>query len=240
MQSVWDATVDIAGTPGERYLVERRCVWWPGHERLPAAVRWFPRSKVDIVHGALRPELPEDAAGALVYRFADPAESETAFLQLEAVAEDGARVPFIVKVGGVRQREAKRPSQYGSSGGNRRVFQAAAGNGARVHLTEGPLDAMALVTLARLREIDLKGGAVHGMPGIGTFGPSVCYGARDVTLWPDGDNGAAVAARKADQMEAKLGRPVRIRRRRAGCDLADEAQELVLEREAIRLEGSGG
>ena len=233
---VWDAASEPSGTPGARYLIVTRHVW-NEDVQLPPAVRWLSRDAAETLKRELWPPLPEDAAGALVYRFATPGEAETAFVQLEAVDQLDQRRPFVWRNRIGQRRCVKRPSLYGSERGNGRVFLAVRGDGAGVHLTEGPLDALALATLARLHLRDLEGGAVYGVAGVGTISAAACHGARRVTLWPDGDVGATIAALKAVELETALRRPVRIRRQPPGHDLADEVAEVLLEREAIRNEG---
>ena len=236
---VWAAASEPSGTPGARYLIDTRHVWTEDVQ-LPPAVRWLSRDAAETLKGELWPPLPEDATGALVYRFAEPGEAETAFVQLEAVDRLDQRRPFVWRNRVGQRRCVKRPSLYGSERGNGRVFFAVRGDGVRVHLTEGPLDALALATLARFQVQDLEGGAVHGVAGVATIGTPACHGARFVTLWPDGDTGAAVAARRVVELETALRRPVRIMRQPPGHDLADEAAEVLLERGAIRNEGGEG
>ena len=76
-------------------------------------------------------------------------------------------------------------------GGGRRVLVvASAGDPDRggVHLCEGPLDALALVHLARLGAVDLAGAAVIGAAGTSGFtAAAVASWPGPVTLWPDSD-----------------------------------------------------
>ena len=75
-----------------------------------------------------------------------------------------------------------------------------AGTGDRgVHLCEGPLDALALMHLARLGAVELAG-AVVGAQGTPGFTARACAGQGPVELWPDPDaagSGAALRLRLA-------------------------------------------
>ena len=104
---VWSASVALApDSPGFRYLRSRGVVG--ATDRVPASVRWLPLHAAVAVRCA--PRLPAACAGALVYRFAGPAEAETSAVQFEPVDAAGRRVECPLR-GGV----IKRPSVAGSS-----------------------------------------------------------------------------------------------------------------------------
>ncbi len=212
-------------SPGWRYLVARRMVW-PADLALPAAVRWLPAAAAGT---GLR--LPNGAAGALCYLFARPGEAEARALQYEAVNARGERL--------VSGNGAKRLSVRGSEfGSGRRVFVARpADDGVGgVHLCEGPLDALALVHLARLGAVNLGGAAVVGAAGTGNFRPAALAGwPVPVSIWPDGDAAGAVAAVQLATALRRTGRDVTIRDA-GGGDVADWAVLATVEREGMHGE----
>ena len=207
---VWTATDPPEGTPGAIYLTDDRHVWLPG-VRLPPPVRWLPANRA----GALRPRLPDGAVGCLVYRFAGPGKVETGAVQVEAVDADGRRLRF--------ETAGKRPSVAGSTmATGQRVFMAGGDPVRGVHMIEGPLDALALVTLATLGTVpNLAGAAVLGAAGIAGFTLRACHGPGPVTIWPDGDRPGRTAARTLRAALRRTGRPVRIVLVPAGMDWAD-------------------
>ena len=146
--------------------------------------------------------------------------------QLEAVNAHGARVLF--------GAAGKRPSVAGSAfAGGRRVFQAGGDVDRGVHLVEGPLDALALVHLARLGAVELAG-AVFGAQGTPGFTSRACPGRGPVVLWPDADGaGSRSAVRLRLALEA-AGRRCTVRLAGAGGDVADWAANEADERAAIQ------
>ena len=164
------------------------------------SVRWLPAASARRV--GVRPQLPNGAAGCVVYRFASPGETDTCAAQLEAVNAHGARVLF--------GAAGKRPSVAGSAfASGRRVFQAGGDVDRGVHLVEGPLDALAVGLLARLGAVELAG-AVFGAQGTPGFTSRACPGRGPVVLWPDADGaGSRSAVRLHLALEAQ--------RRRAGA-----------------------
>ena len=197
---------------------------WPAGERFPASVRWLPAESARRV--GVRPRVPDGAAGCVVYRFGSPGEADTFAAQLEAVNARGERVPF--------GAAGKRPSIKGSAfASGRRVFQAGGNVDRGVHLVEGPLDALALVHLARLGAVELAG-AVFGAQGTPGFTARACSGRGPVVVWPDADaagSGAALRLRLA--LEA-AGRRCTIRLAGAAGDVEDWAAHEVDERVAIQ------
>ena len=225
--AVWGASVSADGSPGAAYLTRRGA--WPAGERLPASVRWLPASAA----GELRPRLPGGSAGALCYLFGAPGEADPAAIQCEAVDASGARVLF--------GNGAKRPSVTGSDfGGGRRVLVASAGDPNRggVHLCEGPLDALALVHLARLGAVNLDGAAVIAAAGAGGWRlAAVASWPGPVWLAVQDDRPSVLAAVRLRAALQRVGRTVTIRRPAEGLtgrDWADVAVEAAAEREATR------
>ena len=222
---LWRASEAPEQTPGAIYLVERRKAW-PAGERLPAAVRWLPGAAGRAV--GVRPQLPNSAAGCLVYRFGAPGEADTFAAQLEAVDAHGGRVLF--------GAPGKRPSVSGSHfASGRRVFHAAGDPDRGVHLVEGPIDALALAHLERLDAVNLNGAAVHGAAG--RFTRRACPGRAAVTVWAQDDKASVLAAARLARELERRKRPWVIRRPAeglTGLDWADVAHEEHAEREALR------
>ena len=237
---VWSASVPLApDSSGFRYLRSRGVVG--ATDRVPASVRWLSLRAAVAVRCA--PRLPAACAGALVYRFAGPAEAETWAVQLEPVAASGRRIECPVR-GGV----IKRPSVAGSSFAfGRRVFVAARGvDGRGCWLVEGPLDALAVCRLdalgqlcrldaaGRLRPQPLAGAAVFGVAGVpGGFRARACWVPGPVVLAPDADEAGLNAAL---HLGAELGverRSSVVTRPPYGTDWSDLAHDIGIEREGI-------
>ena len=233
---VWARTTPPDDTPGARYLIDSRTVWLEDRP-LPSSVRWLGASAAEEL-ALRRIDWPKSAAGCLVYRLSAPGEAETWALKVEVVTEDGTPIPF--------NRGGKRPNLSRSqTAGGRRTFHAAGDPDRGIHLVEGPVDALALVTLEALGLVNLGGAAVLGADGVGGFTERACYGRGRVVLYPDGarfserDNrwipqAEAKAVRLADELERSGRGFVRIVRQRRGRDLADTMRDAVLERRAIQ------
>ena len=227
--AVWDAGAPADDTPGALYLAKVRCVW-PTGEALPLAVRWLPRADAQGLGQKLRPQLPKQAAGVLLYRFGSPGEPTTQAIELEAVNANNCRVPFVMQ-----DRNAKRPAAAGSHFSPSCVFRATDSPPAcGVHVCEGALDALALVHLQQLGLVDLRDAAVIGVHGASGFKGRLAEWLGAVTLWPDGDPpGRAAAAAFAAGLET-IGRAVTIRRQSKDMDVADWALEAAQERTAMQ------
>ena len=144
---LWMAGMPADKTPGARYV--RLRTGWPRSRELPASIRWISAQRAR--GEGMLPVLPRGAAGAILYRFAQDGEEETAALQLEAIGvgrqgngeERGIRrVLFHGRV--------KRPDAAGSDHARgRRTFRAVecAGRPDAVVLVEGPVDAVAFAAL---------------------------------------------------------------------------------------------
>ena len=102
-----------------------------------------------------------------------------------------------------------------------------------VHLVEGPLDALALVHLARLGAVELAG-AVFGAQGTPGFTAHACSGRGPVVLWPDADAAGSRAALRLRLALEAAGRRCTVRLAGAGGDVADWAVNEADERAAIR------
>ena len=218
---VWGATESI-GAVGARYLEARLGAGgWSG-----GSVRWLPRSQAVAV--GLWPRLPDGAVGALVYRFAAPGEAETLAVQIEALDGAARRMRF--------DAAGKRPAVAGSHfGAGRRVFQAFGGKPDRgCWLTEGPLDALAVVQLSRAGALDLAGAAVVGVAGTAGFQVRAVHARGLVTLAPDRDAAGRRAAVRLGTALRIRGVAVRVRRPPVRMDWSDCALAAWQEREAIR------
>ena len=205
--AVWDAALPLDGTPADRYLVERRrCVGFPSW---PDALRFLPLGAALEI--GVRPALPLGAAGALLYGFRAVGEPDYLGLQLEAVAPDGARLPF-------RRYRASRVSLYGSVFRGGRRFDARVASGDRLVLAEGPVSALAAV----LRFASLGSEwAVAGLAGWSGFSVSAVGSATRVVLCADGDpDGRRAVARLAAALRA-AGRSVFVVDSPDGADVAD-------------------
>ena len=231
---LWRASAAPEQTPGARYLEQRGV--WPAGERLPASVRWLPTEAAR--RGDCRPSLPSGAAGCVVYRFAGPHEVETNAAELEAVDAHAAAVRFYEWK--PQADRVKRPAVNGCTfDGGRRVFSAGGDPDRGVHLCEGPLDALALIHLARLGSVELDGAAVYGAQSTSGFTARACTGRGPVTVWRDRDTngqGQRAAAQLAGELR-RTGRRVTIHGAPwDGADLTDWARAVVEEREAIQHE----
>jgi hypothetical protein len=187
--------------------------------------------------------LPATCAGALVYRFAGPGDTDTWALQFEPVDDAGCRVPC-----SVRGVVIKRPSVAGSSFGlGRRVFCADSGtDGKGCWLVEGPLDALAVCRLAALDQLyrvdvagrhrlqRLDGAAVFGVAGVpGGFRRPACWAPGLVVLAPDGDEAGVEAATRLSTELRLQNRTHIISRPPYGTDWSDMARDMGIEREGI-------
>jgi len=237
---VWSASAALrSDSPGFRYL-RRRGVLGPSG-RVPPSVRWLSLRAAASVRCA--PRLPPACAGALVYRFAGPGDTETWAVQFEPVDADGRRVAC-----SVRGAVIKRPSVAGSSFGlGRRVFCADPGaDGKGCWLVEGPLDALAVCRLDALDQLfrvdtsgrhrpqRLDGAAVFGVAGVPAgFRRVACWAPGPVVLAPDGDEpGVEAAARLGTELGLHHRSHV-ISRPPYGTDWSDLARDMDTEREGI-------
>ena len=168
----------------------------------------------------------------IVYLFQAQGEADTYAAQLEALDAHGNQIML--------GAAGKRPSVTGGDfARGRRVFVAAAGNtAAGCWLCEGPLDALAVMHLARLGAFDLAGAAVLGAPGTPGYTPAA---VRDypgpVFVAADANPPGDVAAARMLVALRTTGRDG-WRRRPPIDDWTDYAAELADERAAIQDEGS--
>ncbi len=211
LSRLWEAAEPLAGTVGERYLVEVRRVLPAGG--WPPAVRFMRVG--DALRLAVRPRPPVGCAGVLVYAFLGAGEGRCDAVQLEAVRADGRRLGF-------GHRQVMRVSAAGSLfAGGARVFEAAAGvqGASRVALAEGPVSALAVPL--RFPFVAEDGWRVCGVAGWAGFTPAACAGAVEVVLFPDGDrDGRRAVARLAETLCAQA-RTVWVSDAPDGRDVAD-------------------
>ena len=227
----WNRAADWRKTPGDAYLRSRGIVlidsrvdhlrWLP--EWLAGDVRLSSPDDEDDIRLAL----PDGADGALLYRFTAPDESlddPAAAVQVEPVAGDGKPLPLW---------NCKRPTLTGSSfADGTRVFRARAEvrSGAGVHLCEGPIDALALLSLwENGKGINLAHGAVVGAAGTSGVRLAACGADGPITAWPDGDKPGRQAAGRLMGEAIRAGRRIDVRWDSAGDgrDMGDMAKDEV-------------
>ena len=218
-----------SGTSGGRYLAQRT-----GCAVVPPSVRWCPADRWPRRKG-IRP-LPAKAAGALLYRFTSPSDPAAAVvaLQIEAVNRDGSGSVWF-EAAPTENEPRKRPNVGGSLMTGRVLLVRHGNPDGRVHLVEGPIDALAVVQVLGLDTLRRTGDTVIGAPGISGFSvQTVASYTGPVTLWPDGDDAGYLAAMRLARTLRRLRRVVELRAAPAGTDWADVARELTEERETIR------
>lgn len=229
----------MQNTPGLVYLKHRGV--WPG--RPVASVRWLTAAATRRVR--LRPGLPDGASGCLVYRFAIPAELVTMAAQVEAVGADGARLEGWRVWDPERRREVlRRTKRAGVAGSDfaaaRRVFavRSSAPPAAGVHVCEGPLDALALLSLEYLGVLDLHGAAVLGVAGTSGLQAAAVAGWRGpVTLRAQDDRASVLRMLRLGFALRRGRRTVRVIRPTeglTGTDWGDLAVVEGAERKAMR------
>ena len=237
--AVWRESGPVQDTPGLVYLKHRGV--WPG--RPVGSVRWLTAAATRRVR--LRPGLPDGASGCLVYRFAVPAELVTMAVQVEAVGADGARLEgwrvWDPERGCEVLRRTKRAGVAGSDfAAARRVFAArsSAPPAAGVHVCEGPLDALALLSLEYLGVLDLHGAAVLGVAGTSGLQAAAVAGWRGpVTLRAQDDRASVLRMLRlgfALRYGRRTVRVVRPAEGLTGTDWGDLAVIENAERKAMR------
>ena len=219
-----------------RCYLRARGVWHPEDGPPPPAVRWLSAAAARAVR--LHPYLPAAAVGAIVYRYAGPGEADTHAAAVEALDADSRPHLFTI-----RDRTAKRPSVTGSDfDRGRRVFTARTADTDQpapgCWLAEGPLDALALVRLDRIRDmsVDLAGAAVYGAHSTAGFTVRALHERGPAYVTPDHDAGGKDAYTRLFAELRAAGREHRLELPPKGMDWADFAQELSIEREAIQHE----
>ena len=212
---LWAAAVPADDTPARAYLAGRS-VWPPDGigPSLPASVRWLPRGAVGRDVAADWYDVPEHAAGVLVFAYRLPG-GDLAAVELEALLTDGTRP------------DPRWRRTYGPRTGA--AFEAAPGGGATV-LCEGAVTALA----ARWLHPGCRVLATGGTSGLEAAARQV---RGRLVLEVDGDvAGRAVVARI--QAARPLGE-VDVEFALAGHDAADVWTDTLLERAAI-MEFDGG
>ena len=238
---VWGAAGDVSGTPGAVYLAGR-CAC-PGGAL--EAVRWLSSERAAGLE--LRPRLPSGAAGAVLYRFARSVEVDTAAVQLEAVSSDGERLQVPRRVQGADGRWTdgdlvKRPSVTGSRfSDGARVFVARRGpSEGECWLTEGPVNALALVVLSDLGVKVPGDAAVLGVAGTaGMTAAAVAGFTSGVVVASDGDGPGWSAARDLILDLRRSRREVRPEPAPPGSDWGDVAADELSEAAAVLSERAG-
>ena len=206
---IWSSGQSPAGTAAERYLRNGRCCWL--HGALPPSVRWL-----DASHTAfpkLRPLAPENAAGVVLYAYRGVHDRLIGGLQMEAVSQEGRRIRW-------PPNGAPRVSLAGSlfDRGRQRFEAQWRGSDAPLFLVEGPTSALA----AMWHLPDLRNGwTVAGSSGWAGFSLGALGRAREVWVFPDGDEVSRKAARELHDTDRGNGREMRVETVPDGSDLLD-------------------
>lgn len=205
---IWNAGSRGDGTAAHAYLT-RRFTWPPVemNRPLPDSVRYLGRADFPEKVGMH----PPPCAGFTLYAFRDRS-GELVACALEALQPDGRRLD-------PRWRRTR-----GNMTGATFTVRPGAEEG-RVHLAEGPADALALC--------HTETGAVHAVGGTsGLQAPPP--GTGPVILHADGDGPGRQAAEQARQTIRKTGRACSVRWCGPGSDPAGDLRDRLEERAAIR------
>ena len=210
---LWESAVVADDSPGRVYLAGRRA--WPPvgtGPALPASVRWLPRTSAPPRDKAAQWRgLPPGAAGALVFAWRPPGDTNTetspAAVKLVAVSGRGERIRW----GG----DAGAPVRpVGSARGL--VFECGDPAGPQIAIVEGEADALATAMGWRAVGFEAQpdvriGGGTGGL----ALETAADVARRPVVLLPDRDKDGG-GAKKAGELAERLrsdGRDVEIRRR---------------------------
>ena len=213
---LWAAAAPADDTPARAYLAGRS-VWPPDGigPSLPASVRWLPRGAVRRDVAADWYDVPEHAAGAIVYAFRQPGGATIRAVGLDALDADGRRP-------GKRWRRT-----FGQKKGA--AFAVGAVGGDPLVVVEGEADALASMWLYPGAEVWAAGGG-----GATALAPAILTGRR-VVIEADPDGPGRDAALKLDKA---LGGRAEISWN-SGGDPADVWTDTLIQRAAI-LEFDGG
>ncbi|MCY3670426.1 MAG: toprim domain-containing protein [Alphaproteobacteria bacterium] len=161
---IWEA----GGTAGPVlvYLAGRGA--WPPDRPLPHSVRWLAR---DACRQFDLRGFPDDAAGAVIYAFGNPASGALAAVQLDALSEDG-RLPA----------RRWRRTHGAPKGAAFPALAPGADPGEALHVAEGPVDALAIATW-RGRQAWAGGGTAGLLP----LAPALANRDRPIVIEADGD-----------------------------------------------------
>ena len=163
---IWRNAVSADGTPAAAYLAGR-CAWpppdVPGYKPLPDSVRWIDRQRWPVNAGMF---LPVDAAGAVLFRFAD-AKGNGQAVQCEALTANSQTLD---------------PRWRRCAGSKQGAWMSVGAGGSPVVLVEGEADALAAVWLRPGCEARACGGTA----GLQT-GAAMPTDGRPCEIWPDGD-----------------------------------------------------
>lgn len=172
--AIWEAAREMEATPAARYLRDHRRVW-PDGIAFPAAARWLEKRAAPPWLQGGKSGLPDDAAGAIAFRFIDGGGALSA-VTLDALTADGARAEDPRMPGG-RWRKA-----YGVCMGA--CMTVGMRGGAPVVVVEGEVTALAAVWLASpAAQVMASGGA----PFLRALMPMLARANRPVEVWADND-----------------------------------------------------
>lgn len=193
-ERIWRAGVPPAGTPAERYLVDRRACWRPG-DVLPPSIRWLPAASP--AWRMLRPAGPLGVAGAVLYAFIGAVDRRLGAVQAEGLDGDGNRQEWAKRL--------KRVSIAGSrfEHGAQRFEAVYHGPKAPVLLVEGPTSALAVPQWRRNSENEWTIAGTNGWTGMTT---AAVGAAPTVWIVPDGDAVSLKAARALAKELEEAGR----------------------------------
>ena len=167
-----------------RYLASRGA--WPPDKPLPRGVRWIPVSamrELGLWH------IPDDAAGALCFKFGNTSTRTLDAVQLDALTADG-------RLTAPRWRRT-----FGAPAGAAFPALAPADDpGGPIHVAEGPVDALAIAWW-RGRQAWSSGGTA----GLLALAGQLAVAERQVTIEADGDGPGWAAAMKLQAALVKLG-----------------------------------
>ena len=237
---LWRGARTAAGTPAERYLAEER--------GLPAAVRhpdirWLPWNAA--VRLECRPEAPRGAAGVILYRYANDIDEPDAAgaLQMEALSHTGRRIPYRDGV----KRISTLDSIFGTAA---RVFRARRNLGTKdVWLTEGPLDALAVLALEALtggsnkpeerKKFNTAGADIIGIAGSGNVREEMIRPYKgSITAAFDNDGSSYRGANRIDEMLAAEGADREVYRHHPDGEWSKDWNDVLLRR--LRIGPKGG
>ena len=219
VDALWHAAVPADETPARTYLAHR-AVWPPAGVgfALPGSVRWLARERAPGRAPVLKwYGLPPTAAGALVCAWTRSEESHPRAVSLEALTRCGEHLTPRWRL------------TYGPRAGCTFTAQDAP-PGSCIHVTEGELDALALVHapwLVPLGQI-LAAGGTSGLRVVGGWAKA------PVIIHADGDRGGRSAALAATEAIRQAGQSALISWHQG--DPADAMTGWIEERIALRIE----
>ena len=219
---IWERAADPEGTPTALYLCHERRVW-PPEAPFPASVRWIDRGAFP---GGWPRKAPPEAAGAAVWRFADNT-GWTSAVGLEALTASGRRSePRWRRTHGIQ-----RGALFQVPGPGNTADQQSA----TLHVTEGPLDALAGRWLGQGPAI-----STCGTSGLASLEAKAVRGYDKVMLHVDGDPAGRIAAMEAAERLDAHGITVRATAYRRGEDPAKRLSQLTKHNGTVMPATAGG